>query len=233
MDEEGGPAFGGAAAEHFRSHALEGLEFVSDAAGGGLAEGEELGKAGAHFEPADGVDGRVLVLFVAWVVGGVGDLVAVGGPDVPAVEIGQGGEEIVDGAQDGQIPAVEMGGEFAHEPEPPPAGEVLEVAAAGEFRAGGDAVGLEEVAAGFGGVEDAQDAEGGEGQVIEGFTLAGDAGGFHDVADGCEERVIEEQVGGLGRGDAGGEVRGGLRDGCGAVGHARMVDVRHWNVNML
>jgi hypothetical protein len=57
-------------------------------------------------------------------------------------------------------------GEFAHELEPALALEVLEVVAAGEFRAGGDAVGLEEVAPGFRGVEDAQDAEGGEGQVV-------------------------------------------------------------------
>jgi hypothetical protein len=51
--------------------------------------------------------------------------------------------------------------------------EVLEVVAAGEVRAEGDAVGLEEVAAGFGSVEDAQDAKGGECQVVNGFALAG------------------------------------------------------------
>ena len=103
-----------------------------------------------------------------------------------------------------------MAGEFAHELEPALAGEVFEVAAAGEFRAEGDAVGLEEVAAGFGSVEDAQDAKGGERQVVNGFALAGDAGGCHDVADGGEERVIEEALGNLGEDGIKAWRRGGL-----------------------
>ena len=175
------------------------------------AEGEELSVASAHFEPVDGVDGGVLILGVASVVGGVGDFVAVGGPDLPAVEFGEAGEQVVGAPQGRQVAAVEVAGEFAHELESALAGEVLEVAAAGEFGAGGDAVGLEEVAPGFGGVEDAQDAEGGESQVVEGCALSGDAGGFHNGADGGEKRVIEEPVGNLGRGGIVAWLRAGLR----------------------
>jgi hypothetical protein len=89
--------------------------------------------------------------------------------------------------------------------------EVLEVVAAGEVRAEGDAVGLEEVVVGFGSVEDAQDAKGGERLVVNGFASAGDAGGCHDVADGGEERVIErraEASSGVGTGAGGGVVCG-------------------------
>ena len=181
-----------------------------DAALGGLAEGEELSVAGAHFEPVDGVDGGVLILGVALVVGGVGDFVAVGGPDLPAVEFGETGEQVVEGAQGGQVLAVEVAGEFAHELESALAGEILEVAAAGEFRAGGNAVCLEEVAAGFGGMEDAQDAEGGKCQVVEGSAFAGDVGGFHDGADGGEKRVIEKPLGRILEGGNGGRRRGGF-----------------------
>ncbi len=41
--------------------------------------------------------------------------VAIGDPELPTVEIGQGGEKIVEGTPEGQMSAVEMGSEFPHE----------------------------------------------------------------------------------------------------------------------
>jgi hypothetical protein len=66
-------------------------------------------------------------------------------------------------------------------------------------------------------VEDAQYAEGGEGQVVERGALAGDAGGCHDVADVGEDRVIEEALGSLFGSGNGGRRWGGLRGGFGTV----------------
>ena len=61
IGEEGGLALDGAA-EHCRRDAPAGLDFVFDAARGGLAEGEELGVAGTQVESVNGVEGGVLRL---------------------------------------------------------------------------------------------------------------------------------------------------------------------------
>jgi hypothetical protein len=92
ISKEGVLAFGGTAAEVFGSLALAGGDFVFEAAGGGLGQGEELGIAGAQVEFVDGINRRIWVFFIARVVGGVGDFVAIRRPDFPTLEFGKDGE---------------------------------------------------------------------------------------------------------------------------------------------
>ncbi len=58
-------------------------------------------------------------------------------------------------------------------------------------------MGLEEVASVLGALKDAQDAEDGEGEVINGAALAGDAGVFDDGFERREQSVFEQESGDL------------------------------------
>jgi hypothetical protein len=131
ISEEGVLAFGGTATEVFGRLAFAGGEFVFEAAGGGLGEGEELGIAGAQVEFVEGINGRILVLVVARVVGSVGDLMTVGRPDFPTLEFGQDGEEVVLGTPVGELVSAPGPGEGWQQGESLRTGEGGEVVTAG------------------------------------------------------------------------------------------------------
>ena len=111
-------------------------------------------------------------------MGGRLDFVTVGGPDHPPLQFGKGGQEIVVGTEIWQMAGAQVTGEILHEAEATLAGKGEEVVAAGQLGEDGDTVGLEEVTPGLGGLENAQSTEGGEGEVVKGIALAGDAGGL-------------------------------------------------------
>jgi hypothetical protein len=55
-------------------------------------------------------------------------------------------------------------------------------------------VGLEKIATGLGGMEDAQDSEIGKGQVVDTSTFTGDVGVFYNVTNRCEKFIIEKPL---------------------------------------
>ena len=77
-----------------------------DAAGGGADEVDEAHPAAAEVEFVNGVDGTVGVFFVAGIVGGVGDVMAVGSPDFHFIMLAEVGEAVVMGAQQGELLAL-------------------------------------------------------------------------------------------------------------------------------
>ena len=74
-----------------------------DAAGGGPDEIHEAHPATAEVEFVNGVDRAVGAFFVAGIVGGVGDAMAVARPDFYWIELAEVGEPIVVGAQQGEL----------------------------------------------------------------------------------------------------------------------------------
>ena len=89
-------SFARPAAKGFGGQAPEGDDFVFESFGGGLDQGGELGPSGAGVESIDGADGGVLVFPVARIVCGVGDLVAIDGPDFPVLEFRKDGVSAAD-----------------------------------------------------------------------------------------------------------------------------------------
>ena len=73
------------------------------------------------------------------------DFVTVGGPDLPPLQFGKGGQEIVVGTEIWQMAGAQVTGEILHEAEAALAGKGEEVVAAGQLGEDGDTVGLEEV----------------------------------------------------------------------------------------
>ena len=124
-------AFGGAAAEVFGGLAFAGGEFVFEAAGGGLGQGEKLDLAGAQLEFVEGINGRMLVFVVARVMGSVGDLMTVGRPDFPTLEFGQDGAEVAQGTPVGELVSAPVSGEVWQQGELLRTGEGGEVVTAG------------------------------------------------------------------------------------------------------
>ena len=131
ISEECVLAFRGSAAKVFGGLAFAGGEFVFEAAGGGLGQGEKLGLAGAQVEFVEGIDGRILVFFVARIMGSVGDLMTVGRPDFPILEFRKDGEEVVLGAQVGKLVSAPVPGEVWQHGESLRTGEGGEVVTAG------------------------------------------------------------------------------------------------------
>ena len=117
IDEEAGLAFAGSAAEFPGILALEGLDFVFEAPGRGLGEGQEIRPTGADVEFVDAVDRSVLVFGVAGIVGGMLDFVTVRGPDLPALQFGKGGQQVVVGTESRQMTGAQVPGEILHEAE--------------------------------------------------------------------------------------------------------------------
>ena len=89
-------SFARPAAKGFGGQAPEGDDFVFESFGGGLDQGGELGPSGAGVESIDGADGGLLVFSVARIVCGVGDLVAIDGPDFPVLEFRKDGVSAAD-----------------------------------------------------------------------------------------------------------------------------------------
>ena len=76
------------------------------AASGGAGEIHEAHPTAAEVEFVNGVDGTVGVFFVAGIVGGVGDVMAVGSPDFHFIKLAEVGEAVVMGAQQGELLAL-------------------------------------------------------------------------------------------------------------------------------
>jgi hypothetical protein len=103
VNHEGGAAFGGSAAEFLCVLAFGGGDCVFDAAGGGANEVHETHPTAAKVEFVNGADRIVGSFFVAGIVGGVGDVMAVACPDFHFVELAEVGESVVVGAQSGEL----------------------------------------------------------------------------------------------------------------------------------
>ena len=72
--------------------AFEGGDFVFGATSGGTGEIHEAHPTAAKVEFVNGVDRAVGAFFVAGIVGGVGDVMAVGSPDFHVIELAEVGE---------------------------------------------------------------------------------------------------------------------------------------------
>ena len=112
----------------------------------------------------------------------------VGRPDFPTLELRQGGEQVVLGAQAGELVGAQVAGEGLHHGEPPGTRQGGEVVTAGQFRHLREGMLLEEVAPGVGGLEGAQDTEDGEGKIIQREALASDARRFEDNSRAARRR---------------------------------------------